>query len=52
MEKEYKEEEYRTIFGVEKVTFITMVEVITNEYENIHKKGAEKMVLPHNKELK
>lgn len=37
-------QEYSIIFGVEKVTFITMVEVITNEYENIHKKGAEKMV--------
>jgi len=43
MLKEYKEEEYRIIFGVEKTTFITMVKVVTDEYENIHKKGVEKM---------
>ena len=52
MEKEYKEEEYRTIFGVEKVTFDKMVEVVTKEYNTIHKKGAEKMVLHLEKELK
>lgn len=52
MNKEYKEEEYRTIFGVEKTTFITMVEAVTNEYENIHKKGAEKMDRLLKKELK
>ena len=52
MDKEYKDEEYRIKFGVEKNTFITMVEIITNEYQNIHKKGAEKMDLLHKKELK
>ena len=52
MNKEYKEEEYRIIFGVEKLTFITMVEVVTNEYKNIHKKGAEKMAQLLKKELK
>ena len=43
MNKEYKEEEYRTIFGVEKITFDEMVRIVENEYNNIHKKGAEKM---------
>ena len=52
MKKEYKEEEYRIIFGVEKVTFDIMVELITQEYNNIHKKGAEKMVQLLKKELK
>ena len=40
--KEYKEEDYRTLFGVEKATFETMVEIVTREYNLIHKKGAEK----------
>ena len=52
MNKEYKEDEYRTIFGVEKNTFNEMVEIVENEYNNIHKKGAEKMVLLPKKELK
>lgn len=43
MNKEYKEDEYRTIFGVEKNTFNEMVRIVENEYNNIHKKGAEKM---------
>ena len=45
--KEYKEEDYRTIFGVEKTTFDSMVEIITKDYNIIHKKGAEKMALVH-----
>jgi len=52
MNKEYKEEDYRIVFGVEQTTFIKMVEIVTNEYNNIHKKGAEKMALRHRKELK
>ena len=52
MKKEYKEDSYRIIFGVEKNTFTTMVNIVTAEYENIHKKGAEKMELLHKKELK
>ena len=52
MKKEYKAEEYRTIFGVEKLTFTTMVEIVTKEYENVHKKGAEKMEQLHKRELK
>lgn len=50
--KEYKEEDYRTIFGVEKETFNQMLKIVTKEYEIIHKKGAEKMGLHHKKELK
>ena len=50
--KEYKEEEYRIIFGVEKTTFDKMVEIIEKEYSKLHKKGAEKMVLLLKKELK
>lgn len=50
--KEYKEEEYRTIFGVEKTTFDEMVRIVENEYESIHKKGAEKTDLLLKKELK
>lgn len=50
--KEYKEEEYRIIFGVEKATFDSMVEIVTKDYNNIHKKGAEKMDLIHKKESK
>ena len=38
MNKEYKEEEYRIIFGVEKATFVSMTEIVTAEYDNIHKK--------------
>ncbi len=41
--KEYKEEDYRIIFGVEKNTFNEMVEIETKEYNIIHKKGGEKM---------
>lgn len=41
--EEYKEEDYRTIFGVERETFNQMLKIVTKEYENIHKKGAEKM---------
>ena len=52
MNKEYKEDEYRTIFGVEKNTFNEMVRIVENEYNNIHKKGAEKMDLLLRKELK
>lgn len=52
MNKEYKEDEYRTIFGVEKNTFNEMVKIVENEYNNIHKKGAEKMELLLRKELK
>ena len=52
MKKEYKEEEYRIIFGVEKVTFDIMVELIIKEYNSIHKKGAEKMVQLLKKELR
>lgn len=40
--KEYKEEDYRTIFGVTKNTFDEMVIVVEKEYNKIHKKGAEK----------
>ncbi len=50
MNKEYKEEDYRIVFGVVKTTFIKMVEIVTKEYNNIHKKGAEKMALHHKKE--
>ena len=50
--KEYKEEEYRIIFGVEKNTFNEMVKIVENEYNNIHKKGAEKMDLIQGKELR
>ena len=52
MNKEYKEEEYRIIFGVEKITFNEMVRIVKNEYENIHKKGVEKMAQLLRKELK
>lgn len=52
MNKEYKEEEYRTIFGVEKITFDEMVRIVEIEYNNIHKKGAEKMEQLLEKELK
>ena len=52
MKKEYKVEEYRTIFGVEKNTFNEMVRIVENEYNNIHKRGAEKMDRLLRKELK
>lgn len=45
--KEYNEEDYRTIFGVEKNTFDEMLRIVEEEYFTIHKKGAEKMVLLH-----
>ena len=50
--KEYKEEEYRIIFGVEKETFDKMVAIIAKEYESTHKKGAEKMAQIHKNKLK
>lgn len=50
--KEYKEEDYRTVFGVTKITFEEMVIEVEKEYNNIHKKGAEKMVLLLKKESK
>lgn len=40
--KEYKEEEYRTIFGVEKNTFDEMVRIVEIEYDIIHKRGGRK----------
>ena len=52
MKKEYKEEEYRIIFGVDKITFDTMVKIVENEYNIIHKKGAEKTDRRHKKESK
>lgn len=52
MNKEYKEDEYRTIFGVEENTFNEMVRIVENEYNNIHKKGAEKTEQLLRKELK
>ena len=52
MNKEYKEEEYRIIFGVEKITFNEIVRIVKNEYEIIHKKGAVKMDQLLRKELK
>ena len=52
MNKEYKEDEYRTIFEVKKNTFNEMVRIVENEYNNIHKKGAEKMDRLLRKELK
>lgn len=50
--KEYKDEEYRIIFGVKKNTFDEMVKIVENEYNKIHKKGAEKTDLLLPKELK
>ena len=50
--KEYKEEDYRTIFGVDKNTFEKMTIEVEKEYNNIHKKGAEKMVQVPEKESK
>ncbi len=41
--KEYKEEDYRTIFGVTKDAFEEMIIEVENKYNYIHKKGAEKM---------
>ena len=52
MNKEYKKDEYSTIFGVEKNTYNEMVKIVENEYNNIHKKGAEKMEQLLRKELK
>ena len=52
MNKEYKKDEYRTIFGVEKNTYNEMVKIVENKYNNIHKKGAEKMEQLLRKELK
>lgn len=39
MKKEYKDEDYRTIFGVEKTNFFNMVEIIEKEYNIVHRKG-------------
>lgn len=50
--KEYKEEDYRTIFGVTKNTFEEMIIEVEKEYNNIHKKGAEKMDQTLGKESK
>lgn len=52
MNKEQKEDEFRIIYGVENNTFAVMVKIVTDEYEKIHKKWAEKMVLLLKKELK
>ncbi len=41
--KEYKEEDYRTVFGVSKNTFEKMIIEVEKKYNCIHKKGAEKM---------
>ena len=40
--KEYKEEEYRTIFGMNKITFDSMVKVLEKQYEIDHKDGGRK----------
>lgn len=40
--KEYKEEEYRTLFGVQKVTFLSILEIVTNDYNKKHKNGGRK----------
>lgn len=50
--KEYKEEDYRIVFGVEKDTFEEMIIEVEKEYNYIHKKGAEKMVQIPEKESK
>ena len=41
--REYKEEDYRTIFGVKKNTFEEMIIEVEKQYNKIHKKGVEKM---------
>lgn len=40
--KEYKEEEYRILFGVEKRTYNKMLEIVTFNYNLKHKKGGRK----------
>lgn len=50
--REYEEENYRTVFGIEKQTFCVMLDILTNEYESIHKKGAEKMGRHRRKDLR
>lgn len=40
--KEYKEEDYRIIFGVDKITFDAMVKVVEKQYEKDHKDGGRK----------
>lgn len=40
--KEYKTEDYRIIFGVDKITFDTMVKVVERQYEKEHKDGGRK----------
>ena len=40
--KEYKEEDYRTIFGVEKNTFFEMLKLLTKQYEIDHCRGGRK----------
>lgn len=50
--KEYKEEDYRTVFGVTKNTFEEMIIEVEKKYNHIHKKGAEKMAQILEKESK
>lgn len=41
--KNYTEQDYRTIYGVEKDTFDEMVKIIEEAYFLLHKKGEERM---------
>ena len=50
--REYKEKEYRIIFGVEKNTFYEMINLVDEKYKLVHKKGAEKTDRHHKKESK
>ena len=40
--KEYKEDEYRILFGVNKITYNKMLEIVTFYYNQKHKKGGRK----------
>ena len=40
--KEYKEEEYRIIFGVDKPTFDRIVKIVEQQYKKEHEKGGRK----------
>ena len=40
--REYKEEEYRIIFGVEKNTFYEMINLVDEKYKLVHKKGQKR----------
>lgn len=42
MKKKYKDDEYRTIFGVTKITFEQMVKLVEIELDKIRKKGGRK----------